>query len=256
MSDLGSLSHCMLESDVESLGAGRVLRRKALTVSVVLETALVASIFLFPLLFPSVLPNILAKAPAPPYHRGAIEIFVQSMPHGPSAPAAPNHNIVPIFAQPPRIPTTIYSGPDATPSAPSAPGDDGPGLPGGDINSSGVPDGFGTQPPPELKPPAPEKPTRPVKVSQGVMAASILHQVQPAYTPVERTMRLSGEVLLHAIIGKDGSVRELQVVSGNPLLAQTAIAAVRRWRYRPTLLNGEAVDVDTIVSVNFILNAD
>ena len=247
----------MLESDVESLGAGRVLRRKALTVSVVLETALVASIFLFPLLFPSVLPNILAKAPAPPYHRGAIEIFVQSMPHGPSAPAAPNHNIVPIFAQPPRIPTTIYSGPDAAPSAPSAPGDGGHHLPGGDINSSRCQDSSALGPsPPELKPPAPEKPTRPVKVSKGVMAGSILHQVQPAYTPVERTMRLSGEVLLHAIVGKDGSVRELQVVSGNPLLAQTAIAAVRQWRYRPTLLNGEAVDVDTIVSVNFILNAD
>jgi protein TonB len=256
MSDLGSLSQCMLESDVESLSTGRVLRRKALTLSVALETALVASIFLFPLLFPSVLPTILSKAPAPPYHRGFTDIFVQQTPHGPSAPAAPNHSVVPIFAQPPRIPTTIYSGPDTAPSAPSATGDAGPGVPGGDINSLGIPGGLGTQPPPEIKPPSPEKPTRPVKVSQGVMAASILHQVQPAYTPVERTMRLSGEVLLHAIIGKDGTVRELQVVSGNPLLAQTAIAAVRQWRYRPTLLNGEAVDVDTIVSVKFILNAD
>jgi periplasmic protein TonB len=256
MSDLGSLSQCMLESDVESLSTGRVLRRKALTLSIALETALIAAIFLAPLLFPSVLPKILAQAPAPPYHRGFTDIFVQQMPHGPSAPATPNHNVVPIFAQPPRIPNSVYSGPDAAPSAPSAPGDPGDGMPGGDIHGLGIPGGLGTQPPPELKPPAPEKPTRPVKVSQGVMAASILHQVQPSYTPVERTMRLSGEVLLHAIIGKDGSVRELQIVSGNPLLAQTAIAAVRQWRYRPTLLNGEAVDVDTIVSVKFVLNTD
>jgi protein TonB len=203
-----------------------------------------------------VLPKILAKAPAPPYHRGFTDIFVQQMPHGPSAPAAPNHTVVAIFAQPPRIPNSVYSGPDTAPTAPSAPGDDGPGVPGGDINSVGIPGGLGTQPPPELKPPAPEKPARPVKVSQGVMAASLLNQVQPAYTPVERTMRLSGEVLLRAIIGKDGSVRELQVVSGNALLAQTAMAAVRQWRYRPTLLNGEAVDVDTLVSVKFILNAE
>jgi periplasmic protein TonB len=89
-----------------------------------------------------------------------------------------------------------------------------------------------------------------------VMASSVIRQVQPTCTPIERTMRLSGEVLLHAIIGKDGSVRELQVISGNPILAQTAIAAVRQWRYRPTLLNGEAVDVDTIVSVKFILTND
>jgi periplasmic protein TonB len=255
MSHLGSLSQCMLESDVESLTTGRVLRRKALTVSIALETALVASIFLFPLLFPSVLPTILAKAPIPPYHRPFADIFVQQMRHGPSSPAAPNHTaITAVFAQPPRIPTTIFTGPDSPPSVPSAPGDTGPSVPGagpdGPINS------FGTQPPPELKPPTPEKPNRPVKVSQGVMAASVIRQIQPTYTPIERTMRLSGEVLLHAIIGKDGSVRELQVISGNPILAQTAIAAVRQWRYRPTLLNGEAVDVDTIVSVKFILTND
>jgi periplasmic protein TonB len=256
MSDLGSLSQCMLESDVESLSTGRVLRRQALTLSIALETALVASVFLFPLLFPSVLPKILAKAPTPPYRRGAVEIFVQSMPHGPSAPAAPNHTAVRIFAQPPRIPTTIYTGPDTAPSAPSTSNDPGLGVPGGDPNTPGIPGGLGNQPPPELKPPSPEKPNRPVKVSQGVMAASILNQVQPAYTPVERTMRLSGEVILHAIIGKDGTVRELQVVSGHPILAKSAIAAVRQWRYRPTLLNGEAVDVDTTISVKFILNTD
>jgi protein TonB len=245
----------MLESDVESLSAGRILRRKALTLSIVLEAALVSSLLLFPLLFPSVLPKILTKAPAPSYHRGFTDIFVQPPLHGPSAPAAPNHNVVPVFAQPPRVPNTIYSGPDSAPSAPSAAGDTGPGVPGA-TDVLGITGGFGTQPPPELKPPAPEKPTRPVKVSQGVMAASISNQVQPVYTPVERAMRLSGEVILHAIIGKDGTVRELQVVSGNPLLAQSAIAAVRQWRYRPTLLNGEAVDVDTTISVKFIFGAD
>lgn len=255
MSQLGSLSQCMLESDVESLTTGRVLRRKALTVSIALETALVASVFLFPLFFPSVLPKILANAPAPPYRRGAIEIFRPQMSHGPTGPAMPSHNIVTAFFQPRVIPINVYTGPDA-PTAPSAPGDPGLGVPGGDPNAPGIPGGLGNQPPPELKPPTPEKPNRPVKVSQGVMAASITNQVQPVYTAVERTMRLSGEVILHAIIGKDGTVRELQVVSGHPLLAQSAMAAVRQWRYRPTLLNGEAVDVDTTISVKFIFGTE
>ena len=68
-------------------------------------------------------------------------------------------------------------------------------------------------------------------------------------------MRLSGEVRLRAIIATDGSVRELTLLSGNPLLAQAAMAAVREWRYRPTLLNGQAVAVETYITVNFVMDA-
>ena len=73
------------------------------------------------------------------------------------------------------------------------------------------------------------------------------------YPPLARQTRISGTVKLHAIIGKDGTVQQLQVVSGHPLLVQSALDAVRQWRYQPTLLNGEPVEVDTEIDVIFSL---
>jgi protein TonB len=73
------------------------------------------------------------------------------------------------------------------------------------------------------------------------------------YPPLAKQARISGSVLLHAIIEKDGSVIQLEVISGHPLLVQAALDAVRQWRYQPTLLNGEPVQVDTTVTVVFSL---
>jgi protein TonB len=68
-----------------------------------------------------------------------------------------------------------------------------------------------------------------------------------------RQARIQGTVVLHAIIDKEGRVSELQVVSGHPLLVQSALGAVQNWRYRPTMLNGEPVEVDTTINVTFTL---
>jgi protein TonB len=81
-----------------------------------------------------------------------------------------------------------------------------------------------------------------------------MNRVQPQYPPLARQARVSGTVKLHAIIAKDGTVQELQVISGHPLLIQAALDAVRQWRYRPTLLNSEPVEVDTTIDVIFTLN--
>ena len=91
-------------------------------------------------------------------------------------------------------------------------------------------------------------------VSLGVMDASLIHRVQPDYPPIAKLMRLSGTVVLRAVIGTDGEVRQIEVLSGNPILAEAARAAVRQWRYRPTLLDGQAVEVETQVTVNFVLD--
>ena len=85
-------------------------------------------------------------------------------------------------------------------------------------------------------------------------AAMLVNRVQPVYPPLARQTRISGTVRLHAIIGKDGSVQQLEVIQGHPLLVQAALDAVRQWRYRPTLLNGEPVEVDTTIDVIFSLN--
>jgi protein TonB len=97
------------------------------------------------------------------------------------------------------------------------------------------------------------RPAGPVKISQGVMEASLIHRVQPDYPPIARAARISGRVELRAIIGTDGSVRQIEVLSGNALFVQAALAAVRQWRYLPTLLSGEPVEVETFITVDFRL---
>ena len=102
--------------------------------------------------------------------------------------------------------------------------------------------------------PPPPKAT-PARIRQGgnVQQAKLVNMVRPVYPPLAKQARISGTVRLHAIIAKDGSVIQLEVVQGHPLLVQAALDAVRQWRYQPTLLNGEPVEVDTTVDVVFSL---
>jgi protein TonB len=97
-------------------------------------------------------------------------------------------------------------------------------------------------------------PELPKRVYQSHMEpAMILAQPQPAYPALARMARIQGQVTLHAIIDRAGRVAELQVISGHPLLVEAALMAVRNWRYRPTMLNGSAVEVETTITVNFVL---
>ena len=101
--------------------------------------------------------------------------------------------------------------------------------------------------------PPPPKAAAPSRIKQGgnVTAASILTQTKPVYPALARQARIQGSVVLHAIIDKDGKVAQLEVVSGHPLLVQAALDAVKQWRYKPTLLNGDPVEVDTTITVTF-----
>jgi periplasmic protein TonB len=103
--------------------------------------------------------------------------------------------------------------------------------------------------------PPPPKPTA-SRIRQGgsVQAALLVNKVQPVYPPLARQTRISGTVRLHAIISKTGSVESLEVISGHPLLVRAAMDAVQQWKYKPTLLNGEPVEVDTTIDVIFSLN--
>jgi periplasmic protein TonB len=101
-------------------------------------------------------------------------------------------------------------------------------------------------------PPPPKAPSR-IRVGGNVQSASLLHQVMPVYPPIAKTAHISGTVILHAIIAKDGSVQQLEYVQGPPLLMKSAMDAVREWRYKPTLLNGEPVEIDTTISVVFTI---
>jgi protein TonB len=87
-----------------------------------------------------------------------------------------------------------------------------------------------------------------------MMEGNLIYRPQPVYPPIARSARVQGTVLLRAVISREGTIENLQVVSGHPMLVQAAINAVRQWRYRPYMLNGEPVEVETQVTVNFLLS--
>jgi len=91
-----------------------------------------------------------------------------------------------------------------------------------------------------------------VRVSQGVSQGNLAQMVKPVYPANARTMHIQGSVLLEALIGKDGSVKNLKVVKGHPVLAKAATDAVKQWHYKPYLLNGQPVEVETQITVNFM----
>jgi protein TonB len=97
-----------------------------------------------------------------------------------------------------------------------------------------------------------EKPKR-VRISGSIMAANLKHKVQPDYPQEAKDAHVSGTVILHCIIAKDGTMSQVEYVSGPPLLMKAAIDAVRQWKYKPTTLKGETFEVDTTVSVVFQL---
>lgn len=94
---------------------------------------------------------------------------------------------------------------------------------------------------------------RKLRISSGLAETNLIHKVQPVYPPEAKANNVKGEVVLQCLIGKDGSVTNLKVVSGHPWLAQSALDAVRQWKYRPFLLNGEPVEIETSVKVRFHL---
>src|SRR6202521_5773217 len=93
-----------------------------------------------------------------------------------------------------------------------------------------------------------------VRVSQGVTQGLLIRKIQPNYPPLARQARIQGSVLLQAEISKDGTIENLHLISGHPMLAPAAIEAVKQWKYKPYILNGEPVEVETQITVNFTLS--
>jgi periplasmic protein TonB len=103
-----------------------------------------------------------------------------------------------------------------------------------------------------LPPSPPPAPMRPLKISHWA-EGNLIYRVQPEYPTLAKQARIQGTVELRAIISKTGTIENLAWVNGHPMLSSAAIAAVRQWRYRPYMLNGEPVEVETEITVNFVL---
>jgi len=128
----------------------------------------------------------------------------------------------------------------------------GTGVAGGTGVPGGIIAGLGAAPPPPPKPVTPQR----IRVGGNVEAAKLTRQILPVYPQIARTAHISGTVVLHAVIAKDGSIQELTYISGPALLMRSAMDAVRQWRYQPTQLNGVPVEVDTTIQVVFSLGGD
>jgi protein TonB len=223
----------------------------SVAVSLTLQAGLVAILLILPLL------HIAALQPP---ERTTIWLPLQPPPR-PVEPvaeqvrtAAPAPRRSNVFTAPMTIPTHIDMTPDlAVPDM--APVLAGPAT-SGPLGGLGMSLG-GTA---EIHPPArvviapPAAPAAPLRVSGGAQAARLVFGPKPAYPPLAKAARVQGVVRIQAVIGLDGAIKNLQVVSGPPLLVAAAIAAVRQWRYEPTLLSGQPVEVATDIEVNFALN--
>jgi len=99
---------------------------------------------------------------------------------------------------------------------------------------------------------ASETPKGPAKISR-IDPGHIIRRVDPPYPPLARATRIQGPVTLHAVISRDGVIENLQLVSGHPLLVRAALDAVSQWRFRPYVLNGQPIEVETEITINFIL---
>jgi protein TonB len=109
-------------------------------------------------------------------------------------------------------------------------------------------------PPPPPKVEAPKLTPQRIRVGGNVQAAMAIRAPKPSYPPLAKQARIQGVVRLNAVIGKDGTIQDLKAASGHPLLVPAALEAVRQWLYKPTLLNGEPVEVVTVIDVNFTLS--
>jgi protein TonB len=221
--------------------------------SITLQAAFVGTAILVSLIHTDVLPMGQLKDMIPlrsPIQRAVEIVATERTSSGPSSSALHQPAADRPFTAPSRIPTAVAEVHDLD-SAPVIAGSYTHGL----AASTGVVGGFGDDI--RVAPPLPPMVTTTVKqtIRQGgdVMEARIINRVIPVYPALAKQMRLSGEVQLLGVIAQDGTVQKLQVISGHPLLVQSALDAVRKWVYRPTLLNGVPVEVVAPITVRFSL---
>jgi protein TonB len=221
-------------------------KRCTLLLSLLLQIMVLAALIAAPLIYTQVLPRAQLRS-----------VFAAPTPPPPALPKPPMTVRTPVSS----FRRFVFDSSDvrvARPPAPStylpAPPSISDGTAGGDPSSTTVPLGVAPLKPPD-PPPAPtaKKPvSKPIRIAS-MEASQLIHKVQPAYPEMAKQVRVQGVVEFTAIIGKTGSIEHLQLVHGHPLLVKAAQEAILQWKYKPTLLNGEPVEVITDIVVNFTL---
>lgn len=240
------LRGCLVDGDPARLARSRRARRRAVAISLLTQAAAVAAILIIPLIWATDRIALASQPPMPIYVSGDTPRH-DTRP----APARNAHRFQACTSCPPtHVPTHIVTSDPLSPGT----GDGAANLTPG--NCPGCPEIIGaissfttTSGPPVPRPPETKAPT-PRRISDpNIEAAKLLYRVEPVYPFLAKQARRGGRVELHAIIATDGTIQSLQVVSGDPWFVQSALEAVQQWRYRPTILNGQPVEVDTTITV-------
>jgi TonB family protein len=244
---LGSLRKCLVEGGPEQRKLERLIRWRALAISIGLQSAALVALVLVPL-FGKTQRLVLAKdfVPIPPYHHNKGPVHENSS----TTPRRPSYN----FAL--CLTCLIRHSPTQRPNLEEPPQDvdllalnDSPGF---DRNCSGSINISGPEDP--RRPQIPEETLQKRLQITHLNPAMLVYRVEPAYPTLARQAGRSGRVELRAIIARDGTIQSLQVVSGDPLFIQSALQAVQQWRYKPTILNGQPVEIDTFITVVYTIN--
>jgi periplasmic protein TonB len=233
------------DSLVESSGKLRTRRPLTTLLSFGLQMFLIGILILIPLIYTEALPKqqlmtfLVAPPPPPPPPPPAQEIKVQKIETELDSG---------VLRQPTKIPEKIKIVKEEEQQQTTSgvlggvqggvPGGAAGGVIGGIIGSTSMP-----------KIAAPQR----VRVSQGVTEGLLIRKLQPTYPPLAKTARIQGDVVLNAVISKNGAIENLRVMSGHPMLVTSALDAVKQWKYKPYILNGEPVEVETTITVKFTL---
>lgn len=246
---LGSLRGCLVEGDAEQRRGERRVRRRALIISIVLQSAALTLLVLIPLFGKTERIAIKDYVPLPPYGHASSHPRGNARPTT-SRPTAPDSRFV--FHTP-------TNRPDFRPAGEQNESDTPDFDPGGDQPKDGPNCGWcvdlGNK---NTGPRPPQSPTeihpRPQIVHvTNLDPAMLIRRVEPVYPALARQIHKEGRVELRAIIGTDGTIQSLQIVTGDPLFELSAKEAVQQWRYRPTILNGQPVEIDTYITVIYTM---
>jgi protein TonB len=222
-------------------------------ISFAFQTAILGVLVLIPMVFTNALPVNALK--------GLVFVSAPTRASTPKAPE-PRHTTQATsnfadnqLVQPRVVPQGTHRVVDTQPLE-SGIGDTGPDIPGAiplGANGRGTALSVLLNGLPKPSQPHNIAPPKSVRVSGGVIEGLLIHKITPDYPTLARQVRAQGQVILQATIGRDGTIQNLQVVTGHPLLMKSAVQAVRQWRYKPYLLNNEPVEVETQITVNFTL---
>jgi periplasmic protein TonB len=233
------LNDCLVDGDSEHRKRERKIRRRALAISISLQAVVLAVILLLPMLGR---PAVISwkVVPVPPYYSRPTPVHVvdtQILRHAPTKATG--------WYDLRHIPQQIIN-----PTRAVEPLRDDDPFHGAGINVPGATPFDGargsSQPPPPVVTQA--KTPKVVHFSQ-IDSSKLISRVEPIYPVLAKQIGRSGKVELHAMIGEDGTIQSLEAVGGDPMFFTSAMQAVKQWRYTPTMLNGQAVKVDTYITV-------